>query len=122
MTTPIVVGNAATPASPISGLADAIDSILDKGLVIDAFVRVSVIGIDLVTIEARIVLASVDTYLQFAQAITQLTAPTQAHTTPLLESQRQARHQTEGPVGPTALGAAPGNGETAGPAPSSPAK
>src|ERR1700761_18469 len=52
-----------------SGLADVIDLILDKGLVIDAFVRVAVIGIELVTIDARIVIASVDTYLRFAEAV-----------------------------------------------------
>lgn len=108
MTTPVQAGTQATTASAISGLADAIDSILDKGLVIDAFVRVSVIGIDLLTIEARVVLASVDTYLQFAEAISQLSAPAQSQASSLLESQRQARHLNEGPVGPTALGLAPG--------------
>jgi hypothetical protein len=55
-----------------SGLADVVDVILDKGLVIDAFVRVSVIGIELVTIDARIVIASVDTYLRFAEAVNRL--------------------------------------------------
>ena len=55
-----------------SGLADVIDLILDKGLVIDAFVRVSVIGIELITIDARIVIASVDTYLRFAEAVNRL--------------------------------------------------
>ncbi|MEE2032534.1 gas vesicle protein GvpJ [Rhodococcus chondri] len=55
-----------------SGLADVIDTILDKGLVIDAFVRVSLVGIELVTIDARIVVASVDTYLRFAQAVDRL--------------------------------------------------
>jgi hypothetical protein len=55
-----------------SGLADVIDLILDKGLVIDAFVRVAVIGIELVTIDARIVVASVDTYLRFAEAVNRL--------------------------------------------------
>ena len=52
-----------------SGLADVIDVILDKGLVVDAFVRVSVVGIELLTLDARIVIASVDTYLRFAQAV-----------------------------------------------------
>jgi hypothetical protein len=51
-----------------SGLADVLDLILDKGLVIDAYVRVSVIGIEILTIDARIVVASVDTYLRFAEA------------------------------------------------------
>jgi hypothetical protein len=55
-----------------SGLADVIDTILDKGLVIDAYVRVSVIGIELITIDARIVIASVDTYLRFAEAVNRL--------------------------------------------------
>jgi hypothetical protein len=55
-----------------SGLADVIDIILDKGLVIDAFVRVSLIGIEILTIDARIVIASVDTYLRFAQAVNRL--------------------------------------------------
>jgi hypothetical protein len=51
-----------------SGLADVIEVILDKGLVIDAYVRVSLIGIEILTIDARIVVASVDTYLRFAEA------------------------------------------------------
>jgi len=55
-----------------SGLADVLDVILDKGLVIDAFVRVSVIGIEILTIDARIVIASVDTYLRFAEAVNRL--------------------------------------------------
>ena len=55
-----------------SGLADVIDIILDKGLVIDAYVRVSLIGIELITIDARIVIASVDTYLRFAEAVGRL--------------------------------------------------
>src|ERR671917_1379731 len=55
-----------------SGLADVIDVILDKGLVIDAYVRVSVVGIELLTIDARIVVASVDTYLRFAEAVNRL--------------------------------------------------
>ena len=55
-----------------SGLADVIDIILDKGLVIDAYVRVSLIGIELLVIDARIVIASVDTYLRFAEAVNRL--------------------------------------------------
>src|ERR671914_331586 len=55
-----------------SGLADVIDIILDKGLVIDAYVRVSLIGIEILTIDARIVVASVDTYLRFAEAVGRL--------------------------------------------------
>lgn len=52
-----------------SSLIDILDRILDKGLVIDAWVRVSLVGIELITIEARVVVASVDTYLRYAQAI-----------------------------------------------------
>jgi gas vesicle structural protein len=55
-----------------SGLAEVLDVILDKGLVIDAYVRISVIGIELITIDARIVIASVDTYLRFAEAVNRL--------------------------------------------------
>src|SRR4051794_33614658 len=55
-----------------SGLADVIDIILDKGLVIDAYVRVALVGIELLTIDARIVIASVDTYLRFAEAANRL--------------------------------------------------
>jgi gas vesicle structural protein len=61
----------AAPPRP-SGLADVIDIILDKGLVIDAYVRVSLIGIEILTIDARIVIASVDTYLRFAEAVNRL--------------------------------------------------
>jgi hypothetical protein len=55
-----------------SGLADVIDTILDKGLVIDAYIRVSLVGIEILTIDARIVVASVDTYLRFAEAVNRL--------------------------------------------------
>ena len=55
-----------------SGLADVIEIVLDKGIVIDAYVRVSLLGIELVTIDARIVVASVDTYLRFAEATNRL--------------------------------------------------
>jgi len=55
-----------------SGLADVVEVILDKGLVIDAYIRISLIGIELITIDARIVIASVDTYLRFAEAVNRL--------------------------------------------------
>src|SRR4051794_1987035 len=55
-----------------SGLADVIEIILDKGIVIDAYVRVALIGIEILTIDARIVIASVDTYLRFAEAVNRL--------------------------------------------------
>jgi hypothetical protein len=57
-----------------SSLIDVLDRVLDKGIVIDAWVRVSLVGIDLVTIEARIVVASIDTYLKYSEAVG-LTAP-----------------------------------------------
>jgi hypothetical protein len=55
-----------------SGLADVLNILLDKGIVIDAYVRVSLVGIELLTIDARIVIASVDTYLRFAEAVNRL--------------------------------------------------
>ncbi len=58
--------------SNASGLADVLDVILDKGLVIDIFLRVSLVGIELLTVDARIVIASVDTYLRFAEAVNRL--------------------------------------------------
>lgn len=60
------------PHPQSSGLADVLNIILDKGIVIDAFVRVSLVGIELLTIDARIVVASVDTYLRFAEAVQRL--------------------------------------------------
>jgi hypothetical protein len=57
-----------------TSLIDVLDRVLDKGIVIDAWVRVSLVGIDLVTVEARIVVASIDTYLRYAEAIG-ITAP-----------------------------------------------
>ena len=65
-------GNYLQRAPSPSGLAEVLDVILDKGLVIDAYVRVSVIGIEVLTIDARIVIASVDTYLRFAEAVNRL--------------------------------------------------
>ena len=55
-----------------SSLTDALNVILDKGLVIDIYIRVSLVGIELLTIDARIVIASVDTYLRFAEAVSRL--------------------------------------------------
>jgi|1186.fasta_scaffold05093_2 hypothetical protein len=63
-------GYLARPAP--SGLADVVETILDKGLVIDAYLRVSLVGIELLTLDARIVVASVDTYLRFAEATNRL--------------------------------------------------
>ena len=52
-----------------TSLIDVLDRVLDKGIVIDAWVRVSLVGIDLITIEARVVVASIDTYLRYAEAV-----------------------------------------------------
>ncbi len=60
-----------------SGLAEVLDRILDKGLVLDLWVRVSLLGLEILAIEARVVLASVETYLKYAEAIG-LTAPIEA--------------------------------------------
>ena len=57
-----------------SSLIDVLDRVLDKGIVVDAWVRVSLVGIDLITVEARIVVASIDTYLRYAEAMG-ITAP-----------------------------------------------
>jgi hypothetical protein len=99
----------ATPSSgylqrPGGGsLAEVIDIILDKGLVIDAYVRVSLIGIEILTIDARIVIASVDTYLRFAEAVNRLdlqAADTSAGLPELMESVTQggARSKTRGAI------------------------
>lgn len=52
-----------------TSLIDVLDRVLDKGIVIDAWVRISLVGIDLITVEARVVVASIDTYLKYAEAI-----------------------------------------------------
>jgi hypothetical protein len=81
-----------------SGLADVVELILDKGLVIDAYVRVSVIGIEVLTIDARIVIASVDTYLRFAEAVNRLDL-TETELAGLPELQEQgAKRETEGAI------------------------
>ena len=83
-----------------SSLADVIDTILDKGLVIDIYVRVSLVGIELLTIDARIVIASVDTYLRFAEAVNRLdlTENGPEGLPELMEdiTRNGAKHKTEG--------------------------
>ncbi len=76
-------GIGTTRAPRPSSLADVLDLILDKGIVIDAYVRVSVVGIELLTIDARIVIASVDTYLRFAEAANRLDLQPQGQVTGL---------------------------------------
>jgi gas vesicle structural protein len=82
-----------------SGLADVIDTILDKGMVIDAYVRVSLVGIELLTVDARIVIASVDTYLRFAEAVNRLDISQDKEGLPGLVGGMQesgAKHKTKG--------------------------
>jgi len=82
-----------------SGLADVIDTILDKGLVIDAYVRVSLVGIELVTVDARVVIASVDTYLRFAEAVNRLDISQEKEGLPGLVANLErngARNKTKG--------------------------
>ena len=81
-----------------SGLADVVDLILDKGLVIDAYIRVAAIGIELLTIDARIVIASVDTYLRFAEAVNRLDlSETELGGLPELQ-QKGAEMETKGAI------------------------
>ena len=58
-----------------TSLIDVLDRVLDKGIVIDAWVRVSLVGIDLITVEARVVVASIDTYLKYSEAVQAAPAP-----------------------------------------------
>ena len=82
-----------------TGLADVIETILDKGMVIDAYVRVSLVGIEVLTIDARVVIASVDTYLRFAEAVNRLDISQEKEGLPGLVGNMQeggARHKTKG--------------------------
>jgi gas vesicle structural protein len=82
-----------------SGLADVIETILDKGLVVDAYVRVSLVGIEVLTIDARVVVASVDTYLRFAEAVNRLDISQEKQGLPGLVGEMQengAHHKTKG--------------------------
>jgi len=63
----------ATPTAPnISSLAEVLDRVLDKGIVVDVWARVNLVGIEILSIEARVVVASVDTYLHYAEEITKI--------------------------------------------------
>ena len=68
-----------------TSLIDVLDRVLDKGIVIDAWVRVSLVGIDLITVEARVVVASIDTYLKYSEAVSQVT--------PVSRPQAEVTHQ-----------------------------
>jgi gas vesicle structural protein len=87
-----------------SSLIDVLDRVLDKGIVIDAYVRVSLVGIDLVTVEARIVVASIDTYLKYSEAVgitgpvrreLAAPAPTQADFDRMMEENRELRRRLD---------------------------
>jgi len=70
--TPRSTATSTSRAPRPSSLADLLDVLLDKGIVIDAYVRVARLGVDLVTVDARVMIASVDTYLRFAEAVNRL--------------------------------------------------
>ncbi|KKI91336.1 gas vesicle protein GvpA [Bacillus sp. SA1-12] len=74
-----------------SSLAEVIDRILDKGIVIDAFARVSVVGIEILTVEARVVIASVDTWLRYAEAVGLLTDQVEENGLPDRQNEHQSR-------------------------------
>jgi hypothetical protein len=81
-----------------SSLIDVLDRVLDKGIVIDAWVRVSLVGIDLVTVEARIVVASIDTYLKYSEAVgmsTSMSRPRELGAGEMSELERLQRENTE---------------------------
>ena len=90
-----------------TSLIDVLDRVLDKGIVIDAWVRVSLVGIDLITVEARVVVASIDTYLKYSEAVGAAASAAR----PTIEAQRpydeiaaenvSLRAQLEGPAGST---------------------
>lgn len=92
-----------TRAPRSSGLADVLEILLDRGLVIDAYVRVSLVGIELLTVDLRVVVASVDTYLRFAEAVNRLDlrAVDESKSVPdLFEKGEEegAEHKTKGAV------------------------
>ncbi|CAI7976625.1 gas vesicle structural protein GvpA [Frankia sp. Mgl5] len=87
-----------------SGLADVLDVVLDKGIVIDAYVRVALVGIEILTIDARIVIASVDTYLRFAEAVNRLDIQPKEQVAGLPGLMREvtessSRHRVKGALG-----------------------
>ncbi|MGW5366601.1 gas vesicle protein GvpJ [Actinopolymorpha pittospori] len=107
--TPYQGGGGVAPRSHSSSLYDVLELILDKGLVIDAYIRVSLVGIELLTIDIRIVIASVDTYLRFAEAVNRvdLTQSRESRTLPELVGDLQ-----EQGAGGKVKGALSGVGET----------
>ena len=108
--------------TPGGGLAEALNILLDKGLVIDASIRVTVIGIEILAIEARIVIASVDTYIRYLEAMQRLDAQRRALVNPVPTPVPAVAGQgiagtyglltTPVPVGPAAVTPATGQGDT----------
>jgi len=99
MTSMVQSGGGGSSRPSASSLADVLDTILDKGLVLDAYVRVSLVGIELVTIDVRVVIASVDTYLRFAEAVNRLDISQDKEGLPGLVGDMQeggAQHKTKG--------------------------
>jgi gas vesicle structural protein len=99
MTTAVQPGGGSSTRPQPSGLADVIDTILDKGMVIDAYVRVSLVGIEVLTVDARVVIASVDTYLRFAEAVNRLDISQEKQGLPGLVGEMEeggAKHKTKG--------------------------
>jgi hypothetical protein len=76
-----------------TSLIDVLDRVLDKGIVIDAWVRISLVGIDLITIEARVVVASIDTYLKYAEAVGLTPAVSRPALTPPAEGVESERRR-----------------------------
>jgi hypothetical protein len=88
-----------------SSLIDVLDRVLDKGIVIDAWVRISLVGIDLITVEARVVVASIDTYLKYADAVALaglVSRPPVAEVETIPETVETTRRVTRVPVRRTA--------------------
>src|SRR5881628_2127892 len=81
-----------------TSLIDVLDRVLDKGIVIDAWVRVSLVGIDLITVEARIVVASIDTYLKYSKAVSAvapISRPTEVGPAPVGETPAARRRRAK---------------------------
>jgi hypothetical protein len=87
-------------------VVDVLDRVLDKGIVIDAWVRVSLVGIDLLTVEVRVVVASIATYLQFSQDIAQLAAASRPGAGLASAARNEPGHHVSRPVSGAAAGAA----------------
>jgi gas vesicle structural protein len=102
----IVPSASTAPTAPSGGaLSDVVGLILDKGLVIDVYVRVSLIGIEIVTVDARMVVASVDTYLRFAEAAGRLNleASRKPGLPELIHGVAAARSRPQAPAQPAQL-------------------